>query len=318
MVSLSARQIRACLGGLWLLDAALQAQPHLFSYDWWHNDLAESVMGQPAPVSRSILWATGHLAAHAAAVNAAAVTVQAALGLGLILGRYERAAITASIPWSLGVWWIGEGFGALPTGFAVLPGGAPGPVLLYPLIGLICWPGNSRPTRRHQSIRVGAARRAWTILWAGGAVAGLAWRFPAATMLQANIEQNNSDQPHWLVAVAATAYRTIGSHPLLVASLLFGAQLAVGAGVWPTRTRPYALAGGAVLALVFWATVQGLGGLASGSATDPGSAPLLLLLAVTVASAQERSSDQRASDRSTTRWDVQTAIGAEYGVWSST
>ena len=120
MPAVSARGVRALLGALWLIDAALQARPHFFTYDWWHNDLAESVMGQPEPVSRSILWATDHLAAHATAANTAAVIVQAAVGLALLLGRLERTAIAVSIPWALGVWWLGEGFGALPTGFAVL------------------------------------------------------------------------------------------------------------------------------------------------------------------------------------------------------
>ncbi len=39
------------------------------------------------------------------------------LGLRLVASRFERAAIVASIPWAVGIWWVGERFGALPTGF---------------------------------------------------------------------------------------------------------------------------------------------------------------------------------------------------------
>lgn len=282
MPAVSARGVRALLGALWLIDAALQARPHFFTYDWWHNDLAESVMGQPEPVSRSILWATDHLAAHATAANTAAVIVQAAVGLALLLGRLERTAIAVSIPWALGVWWLGEGFGALPTGFAVLAAGAPGPVLFYPLIGLLAWPRTGQEVDRAMPRRAGVT--CWVAIWAGGALLGLPWRFPAATMLQANAEQNNLGQPAWLTRLSHGAYSLVGSHRLLLPAILFVVQVGIGAGVLAERTRRYALRAGVALVVVCWVTVQGLGGLASGAATDPGQAPLLVLLAATVSS----------------------------------
>lgn len=290
MPALQARRIRACLGGLWLLDAILQAQPHCFSHDWWHNDLTESVMGQPRPISDSILWATHHLAARPALANTAAVAVQAAIGLCLLLGRFERIATAASIPWALAVWWVGEGLGALATGFALLPAGAPGPVLLYPLLGILSWP---RPAENSWVGRPSSAPAvAWCVIWSGGALLGLPWRFGAARMLQANIEQNELGQPNWLSGPAHSAYTTVGSHPALLPGLLFLAQVGVGLGVLRETTRRYALAGGVGLAVVFWIAVQGMGGLAGGTATDPGSAPLLVLLALTVACAC-RTGDQR-------------------------
>ncbi|HET6874295.1 MAG TPA: hypothetical protein VFH70_05925, partial [Acidimicrobiales bacterium] len=146
------------IGLLWLLDAGLQAQAHFFTSDWWRNDLAESVMGQPAVVSRSILWATGVLSAHAGLANGLAVVTQAGIGLCLAIGRFERAAIAASVPWALAVWGVGEGLGGLPTGFAQLAGGAPGPVLFYPLIAVLAWPRRSTGgDGREQAVSTAAA-----------------------------------------------------------------------------------------------------------------------------------------------------------------
>ncbi len=283
---LSPRRIRACLGGVWLIDAILQAQPHFFSRDWWTRDLAQSVMGQPAAISHSILWVIGLIAPHAALADASAVGVQAGIGLCLLLGRFERVALIASVPWAVGIWWIGEGLGALPTGFAVVAGGLPGPALLYPLVGIICWPphdsaGEGRDTRWCGRLALGS----WVGIWAAGAIAGLPWRQPAAAVLQANIEQNGQGQPHWLTQMSSGAYHLVGLHPLLVPAALLTAQLAVGLGVLDRRTRRPALFAGTALALLFWVTVQSLGGLAGGGSTDPGSAPLLVLLAWAVEAA---------------------------------
>lgn len=303
MSGLTARRVRVCLGALWLLDAALQSQPQFFTADWWHDDLAESVMGQPAPVSRSILWATGVLAPHAVVVNTIVVAVQATFGLCLLAGRFERAAIAASVPYSLMVWWVGEGFGALPTGFAVLPGGAPGAAVLYPLIGLICWPRRGAPTNRGgPAIEVRRAVWCWVALWFGGTLTGLPWRFPASTTLRANIEQSSLGQPGWLRDLSHGAYHAVGSHPLLLPAVLVAAQVAVGLGVLADRTRHFALVAGVALTLLFWVTVQGLGGIAAGGATDPGSAPLIVLLAAAIAFSR----------------NVQMRRDTEYKAWSST
>ncbi|HLI54310.1 MAG TPA: hypothetical protein VKU88_08290, partial [Acidimicrobiales bacterium] len=77
---LSARRVRVALGFLWLLDAGLQAQPHLFTAAWWRDDLAQSVMGLPGSLNAAILWAVGVVASHPAAWNALFVAVQAAMG----------------------------------------------------------------------------------------------------------------------------------------------------------------------------------------------------------------------------------------------
>lgn len=280
MTGLTARRVRMAVGALWLLDAALQAQPHLFSAESWRHDVAQSVMGQPGTVSRAILAAISVVAAHATLWNSVFVAVEATLGLLLLSGRWEKAAIAASIPWALGVWWIGEGFGALPTGFALFAAGAPGPVLYYPILGLLAWPRNGASTSA--PIPEVPAVATWAALWAGGALLELTSRFGAARVFEANIEQNSLEQPSWSAAPAHGAYQLVAAHPLLIPLLAGLAQLSVAAGVIHPATRRMSVRVGIGLTLVFWVAVQDLGGIAAGGGTDPGAAPLVILLALSL------------------------------------
>ena len=60
-------------------------------------------------------------------------------------------------------------------------------------------------------------------------------------------------------------------------------QAVVGLGALAgRRARRAAVLGGIVLSLAFWVTGQGLGQFWSGISTDPNTAPLLILLGVTV------------------------------------
>jgi hypothetical protein len=88
--------------------------------------------------------------------------------------------------------------------------------------------------------------------------------------------------------MAHASYDLVGAHQLVLPVMLSIAQIGIAIGVFGARSRPYALGAGAFLALLFWVAAQDFGGLASGSATDPGSGPLLVLLAFVVASARPR------------------------------
>lgn len=273
------RHVRAAVGALWLLDAGLQAQPHLFGAQWWHDHLAQSVMGQPQPVSRSILWIVDVVAAHPAAWNATFVAVQAVLGFCLLAGRFERVAIAASVPWALGIWWVGEGFGLLPTGFATLAAGAPGPVLYYPLLGLLAWPRPAERAGPHgRRVPFLPAAALWIGVWAGGSLLELPWRFPPGRVLQADIEEAGAGQPAWLAAMSRHLYTFVGDHAVLIPVVLGLAQCCVALGVLHSSTRRAAIAAGVAITLLYWVAVQGLGAVPGGGATDPGAGPLLVLL----------------------------------------
>ena len=73
------------------------------------------------PVARPELWAADVIAAQPVVWNALFASLQLAIALGLfgLLGRrMVRPALAASIVWSLGIWWFGEGLGGLLTGGA--------------------------------------------------------------------------------------------------------------------------------------------------------------------------------------------------------
>ncbi|MGH9075914.1 MAG: hypothetical protein ACRDY0_00400 [Acidimicrobiales bacterium] len=313
-MTLDRRQVRAALGVLWLVDAGLQAQPHFFTAGWWRDELAQSVMGEPQGVNHSIFWAVGVVAAHAAAWNAVFVAVQVAIGAALVLSRggrdrWARAAIVASVPWALAIWWVGEGFGTLPTGFALLAAGSPGPVLYYPLLGLLAWP------RRRQSAGGPAADRspaapaigphssglaldpgagagreppvakraglaAWVVLWAGQALLHLPWSFPPGQVLSANVGEYSLDQPGWLLAVARHTDAVVLAHPVAVTAGLGGLEVVVGLGVLARVGRRWALGAGIALSALYWVTFQYFGTIFGGDGTDPGTAPLMVLLAL--------------------------------------
>lgn len=271
----SRRTVRRVLGGLWLLDAALQAQPVMFSSGWWRFEIGGSVMAQPGWAADPIVWAVGVVAAHAAAWNLLFVAVQAALGLSLVLDRAPRAAIAASVPWAVGVWWVGEGLGMLPTGFAMAAMGAPGPVLLYPLIGILAWPGE----RDHEPVALRPALVAWVLLWAGQAMLQVPFVYPVRQALTANIEELSVGLRQWQLSIAGWMSALASAHPVVIASALAGVQILVGCAVLARSTRRAALLAGIAVSVFFWVCFQYLGGITESGATDPGTAPLMILLA---------------------------------------
>ena len=64
------------------------------------------------------------------AADAAFAVIQLLIGLGIAVRPTVKAALAASIVWSLAVWWLGEGLGGLLNGTA----SAPGAVILYALL----------------------------------------------------------------------------------------------------------------------------------------------------------------------------------------
>jgi hypothetical protein len=268
--------VRVALGLLWLLDAALQAQPAKFAAGYPLGTLAQSVMGDPGWANRSIFAAIHLFVAHWATWNLAAVAVQAAIALALITDRLVRPAVLASIAWALVVWWLGEGFGLLPSGFAIMAAGAPGAVLLYPLLGLLAWPhpdGSPEVSER-------AWRSCWLVLWVGTAVLQIPFVHGPGVVLSANLEELRSSVG--VLAAADTGFAGLAAHHAAAISVAMGlAQAAIGVGAAFDRPRIRWWLGSAVaLSLFYWVVFQQLGGLPSFSATDPNLGPLVVLLAL--------------------------------------
>jgi len=284
-MTITRRHVQVALGALWLLDGALQLQTFMFTAGFPNEILAPSGDGQPQWVSGPVSFFADHIAQHPAPYDAAMAVAQLALGVGFLLRPTVRAAIVASVLWSLGVWWFGEGLGGLASGHATLVTGAPGAVILYAVLAIAVWPPEAsigpRDVARHSvSAWLPAA---WAALWLGGAALQLLPAQRHANDLATQIADGAHGAPGWLAAtdrVAADVVRHLGAAGIAALVVLMAA---VGlAALVPGRARVFAAAGGTVLALVFWLVGQNLGELYSGQSTDPNTGPLLVLLAVAI------------------------------------
>jgi hypothetical protein len=278
------RLLQLALGALWLLDAILQAQPIMFTSPF-SRMLAESAAGNPALVAHPISWSAGLIAQHAMASNALFVASQFLLGLGIAGRRTVRVALGASIVWSLAVWWLGEGLGGVLTPASSPVTEAPGAVIIYALLAVLLWPRDqvSRPAPfvAAQAIGAPAARALWLLLWGSLAYFAVQPANRAPQALASTISAMTEGEPRWLSSIGHGAAALLAGQGLLASVLLAAALAVIAIGVYlprPVARATTALA--VVLAALTWVVGQALGGILTGMGTDPGTGPLLMLLAV--------------------------------------
>src|SRR6266566_460997 len=96
----SRRRLQLALAAVWLLDAALQCQPFMFSGAFGQM-LAGTAQGNPAVVAGPVTWSAGIVGQHPAATNAAFATLQLLLALGLAWRPAVKVTLAASVAWSL-------------------------------------------------------------------------------------------------------------------------------------------------------------------------------------------------------------------------
>jgi hypothetical protein len=112
------RGLTLALGVLWLVDAALQFQPYMFSRAMVATMLAPMEAGQPGIIGGPVTLLARLVSEHPVPWNAAFAIIQLALAVGLLFRATTRAALAGTIAWSLAVWWLGEGAGQIFTGTA--------------------------------------------------------------------------------------------------------------------------------------------------------------------------------------------------------
>src|SRR5215469_12078375 len=111
------RALQLALAGMWLLDGVLQYQPFMYTRAFGQL-LARAADGNPPVIARPITWQAGLVEHHLVLLNTNFATIQLLLGLGIAVRPTVRAALAASVAWSLSVWWFGEGFGGVLSGSA--------------------------------------------------------------------------------------------------------------------------------------------------------------------------------------------------------
>jgi hypothetical protein len=280
----SRRKLQLGLGVIWLLDGFLQLQPFMFGKGF-PQMLAGNAPGNPAFVASPITWSAGFIDHHLVVLNAVFAFIQLALGLGIAWRPTVRLALAASVPWALGVWWVGEGLGGVLAGNASPVNGAPGAVVLYALLAVLLWPADRAPGASAsfaaaRAVGPRVARVLWLLVWASMAVFALlpASRAPQAT--SGLIARMAAGEPGWLAWIDAHAASALRGQGLLASIVLAAALALVAFGIYlPDRAVKAVIALALVVAALLW-LAQGMGGIFTGSGTDPNTGPLLALLAL--------------------------------------
>jgi hypothetical protein len=278
----SRRKLQLGLGVIWLLDGFLQLQPFMFGKGF-PQMLAGNAPGNPAFVAGPITWSAGIIDHHLVALNAVFAVIQLALGLGIAWRPTARLALGASVLWALGVWWFGEGLGGVLAGSASPVNGAPGAVILYALLAVLLWPADRAPAASFAAARaVGprVARALWLVVWASLAVFALVPASRAPQAMSGTIASMAPGEPGWLAWTDSHVASALHGQGLLASIALAAVLALLAAGIYlPGRSlKPIIILAIAVAALLWLA--EGLGGIFTGSGTDPNTGPLLALLAL--------------------------------------
>jgi hypothetical protein len=277
------RALQFGLAGVWLLDGVLQYQPFMYTKAF-PQLLAGTAAGNPAVIARPITWDASLVGHHLVLLNTMFATVQLLLGLGIAFRPTVRIALAASVAWSVGVWWLGEGLGGVLNGGASPLNGAPGAVIIYGLLAVLLWPADrttSAPFVAARAVGAHLARALWLVFWLSQAYFALVPANRAPQAMSAMIAKMESGEPGWLAATERAAASLVANHGLTASVLLAVALALVAIGVYlPGPLAKATLVLAIVMALVIWVVAQGLGGILASGATDPNSGPLLALLAL--------------------------------------
>ena len=289
------RVLQIILGLFWLLDAGLQFQPYMFGSGFTTTYLLNNAQNQPDVIRWIITNVGNFVGPHVAVWNTFFALIQVAIGLGLLFRRTVRPALVVSFFWAFGVWFFGEGLGLIFTGSASALTGAPGSVFLYGLIGLMAWP-RSAPADEGEETEpsVGVASSAagqgigaavtpslvWCGYWSLAAFLFLLPNNRTPTSVSSAITGMSSGEPSAYSHFLNSFGNHFGRGGVWTSWLLAIGSLVIGFGPLVFRRPTPFLGAGGLLATFFWVSGQGLGGIFTGSGTDPNTGPLIVLLAL--------------------------------------
>ena len=289
------RMLQLGLAAIWLLDGVLQYQSFMFTKAFGQMIEATS-SGNPGVVAHPINWNATLVEHHLVLLNAMFATVQILLGLGIAWRPTVRVALAASVVWSLGVWWFGEGLGGVLNGAADPVSGAPGAVIIYTLLAVLLWPadrlvapgapapfvsGAPAPFVAARAVGAQVARALWLVLWGSLAYFALTPANRAPQALHDMIAAMAPGEPGWLAALDKHSAALVAHQGLAASIVLAVALIIVAVGVHlPPPGAKATLILAIVVAAVIWVVGEALGTILTGGGTDPNSGPLLALLAL--------------------------------------
>ena len=278
------RLLQLTLAGIWLLDGVLQYQAFMFSKGF-SDMISGTASGNPRAVASPITWHASLVQHHLVLLNTIFATIQLLLGIGIAWRPTVRVALAASVAWSLGVWWFGEGLGMVLTSAASPVNGAPGAVILYALLAVLLWPadrpGRLAPFTAARAVGAPVARALWLVLWLSLAYFALLPGNRSPQALHDMIAGMGDGEPGWLAALDRGAASLVAHQGLAASIVLAIALVIVAAGVYlPTPAARGTLVLAIVIAAVIWVFGEAFGVIMTGGGTDPNSGPLLALLAL--------------------------------------
>ena len=294
------RMVQLALAGIWLLDGILQYQAFMFSKGFAQM-LSATAPGNPWFIAGPINWVARIISEHGTSTNAVFALIQVLLGLGIALRPTIRVALGASIGWALAVWWFGEGLGGVLNGTASPVNGAPGAVILYALLAVLLWPPRQEKPASFVAGRCTGpvlAKALWLVLWGALAYMALLPVTRAPKALSGMISGMAAGQPAWLASIDNHLASFLASRGPAAGIVLAAVLAVIAVGVF--IPRPGAVRAILALAIVTAAALwvaEGLGGMLTGSGTDPNSGPLLALLALSywpLASRTNRATESEA------------------------
>lgn len=274
------RWLQLSLAAIWLLDGLLQVQSFMFTKGFGQS-LAATALGNPAIIADPMNWSAHIIEGDPTWTNATFASIQLFLGLGIAWRPTLKVALAASVAWSLGVWWCGEGLGGVFTSSADPAAGAPGAAIIYGLLAVLLWPVD-RPGAFEAARPFGqrTARLLWLALWGGLGCLAVEPADRTAQGLHNMISSMAAGEPGWIASLDRNAASLLDGRGLLTSVLLavMLGVIAVGIFLPPPGARAMVLLAGTV-AVIIWIVGENFGGILVGSATDPNTGPLLVLLA---------------------------------------
>ncbi|MCW2932371.1 MAG: hypothetical protein JWM19_3333 [Actinomycetia bacterium] len=277
------RALQLGLAVIWLLDAALQYQPAMYTKAFGQR-LAGTAPGNPSVIARPITWEVALLENHPVLLNTIFATIQLLIGLGIAIRPTTRLALAGSIAWSLGVWWFGEGLGGMLNGGASPLNGAPGAVILYALLAVLLWPadrGAPAPFPAARAVGADVARALWLVLWLSLAYFALTPANRAPGAVSGMISGMTDGEPRWLSALMNGATSLVTGVDLATSIAAAVALVVIAVGVYlPAPVAKGTLLLAIAVSLLIWVIAEAFGGILAGGATDPNSGPPVILLAL--------------------------------------
>lgn len=247
------RTFQLVLASVWLLDAVLQIQPFMFTpgSNGFSGMLQGVAGGNPSWIAHTITWNASIVDHNPVLTNTPFALIQFLIGFGLVWKRTLKAALGLSIIWSIGVWWFGEGLGALFSGGATPFGGGPGGVLFYTLLAVLLWPseGSDQPFVAARTVGVATAKAIWVVVWGLLAVLSLVGSGRSPQALHDLVAGMNSGEPGWLAHIDRVSESFFLQHGTTAAVLLAIVCVLVAIGIylpprslrWPWWWRPPSL-----------------------------------------------------------------------------